>query len=138
MKKAEAEKTFFKKVIDHVDSTWMKKKGIHYPFAGKDFKYLKNYCSKFTEWGVMSLWDTFMESTSEWVQKTGYSLDGFYKCLPWLMDNPTWKMRAAVYEKEFPPPPKEVIELFDTSKFNYPKRRESDRPLYKKAGLSHL
>lgn len=128
---------WFKRLVDHIDQSWRVKKGLKYPFSGRDFKNLKNMCGHFQEWGVMALWDVFMESTSDWVQKTGYSLDGFSKCLPWLVDDKRWKFRAAKYEKDFPPPPKEVVELFDTSKCTFPKRRESDRvhALHKKALL---
>lgn len=108
------EKNFFKIVVNHIDETWYQKKKIHYPFAGKDFKYLKNYCNKFTEWGIMALWDSFIASESSWVKQSGYSLDAFFRCLPWLVDDPSWKYKAKIYEiEEFPPISDEILELFN-------------------------
>lgn len=91
---------YFSKLIEHIDQSWMKKKGMHYPFSGRDFKDLKSFCRSFQEWGVMALWNVFMASSSDWVRKSGYSISAFVKCLPWLVDDSAWKNEAKRFEKE--------------------------------------
>ncbi len=76
----------------------MKRKDMHYPFSGRDFRDLKNFARTFRPWGVMALWDCFMVSDSEFVKKSGYSIGAFIKCLPWLVDDKGWKKRAVEYE----------------------------------------
>lgn len=115
MKKQKKDKSpYFPALVEHIDTSWKKLKGFGYPFQGKDFRYLKTYCRSFQEWGVMALWDVFLASDSDWVKKTGYSLDGFFRCLPWLVDDRGWKSKAAEYEKKLvPPAPKEIASLFE-------------------------
>jgi hypothetical protein len=95
---------YFPVLIEHIDKSWLKIKGMHYPFAGKDFKDLKGFSRSFQEWGVMALWDAFMASDSEWVRKSGYSIGAFVKCLPWLVDDPGWKRQAKTYEEKMVQP----------------------------------
>lgn len=60
----------------------------------------------------MALWDVFIENDhNEWIQENGYSLGAFYACLPWLVDDSTWKMRARQYEVKIAPLPKEIEEV---------------------------
>lgn len=109
--KKDTSKTF-KNLVDHIDTTWSKIKGFHYPFTGRDFKSLKNFTRSFQDWGVASLWDNFLASDSEWVKKSGYSLDAFFKCLPWLVDT-DWKGGARKYEaKWLEIKSKDVLDLF--------------------------
>src|SRR5258708_2699626 len=100
-KKEKSEHPHFKFIIDHIDETWFKLKGFHYPFAGKDFRDLKNIVRIFQQSGTLALWDCFIESNNSWVVESGYSLGAFGKCLTWLVDVPGWKSKAATYEKKF-------------------------------------
>lgn len=106
----------FNNLTKHIDATWFRLRDFHYPFAGKDFKDLKNLCRIFQIWGVMALWDAFMASDSEWVQKSGRSINAFGKCVPWLVDVPGWKAQAKKYEEQLAGAyPADVIELFKGS-----------------------
>lgn len=89
---------YFQTLIDHIDQSWVRKKGLHYPFSGRDFKDLKAFCVNFQEWGLMALWDAFIGSDNEWVRKSGYSISAFIKCLPWLVDDKSWKRASQKYE----------------------------------------
>lgn len=91
---------YFQKLIEHIDQSWMNLKGMHYPFSGRDFSDLKGFCRSFQEWGLMALWDVFAASQNEWVRKSGYSINAFIKCLPWLVDDKGWKIVARKYESE--------------------------------------
>ena len=95
---------YFPKLVEHIDASWMKMKGMHYPFAGRDFSDLKGFCRSFQEWGLMALWDAFVASDSDWVRKSGYSINAFVKCLPWLVDDRGWKAAAKRYESEMAEP----------------------------------
>lgn len=112
MKVKKEKSPYFPQLIEHIDSTWFRYKDFHYPFTGRDFSNLKNFCRSFQEWGIASLWDNFLKSDSDWVRKSGYSLDAFFKCLPWLVDT-DWKIGAKVYEERWVPMKAvAVLELF--------------------------
>lgn len=106
----------WKILVAHVNDTWKKRKGYGYPFEGKDFKILKKHVRNFGEHGLMGLWDAFMDSDSPWVKGTGYSIVAFSSCLPWLVDNPNWKMRASAYERTMFQVPDIVQEAMRTIK----------------------
>lgn len=91
---------YFKKLVDHINCSWLVRKKYAYPFSGRDFRDLKNMCRIFQEWGVMALWDEFVNSDNDWVRKSGYSISAFLKCVPWLVDLKGWKERASKYEIE--------------------------------------
>jgi hypothetical protein len=102
---------YFQFLIDHIHSTWKKKKGFGYPFRGRDFKELKTATRNFQEWQLMALWDVFMESNDEWVSKTGYSVGAFLGSLVWLIDNKSWKQRAKIYQDRIAPLPIEISRI---------------------------
>lgn len=116
MKEKKEKSQFFKFLVEHISQSWFRLKGYPYPFQGRDFKNLKGYCRSFQEWGVMALWDKYVECDNDWVKKTGYSLGGFYACLPWLTDVSGWKDKAKEYEKKMVSPPIEIQELFALTK----------------------
>lgn len=91
---------YFQFLINHIHETWKNKKGFGYPFRGRDFKELKTATRNFQEWQLMSLWDVFIENDSEWVKKTGHSVNSFLSCLCWLVDDKYWKTNAKKYESK--------------------------------------
>lgn len=102
---------YWKPMVDHIFNTWKEKKGFGYMFTGRDFRDLKNAVRIYDEWGVMSLWDIYLEQNhNEVIQKSGFSLSMFFRCLCWLVDNPRWKALAKRYEKEMCPPPDQWME----------------------------
>lgn len=114
MKKNKKPSPFFPKLVDHIDASWLKLKGMHYPFAGRDFRDLKAFSRSFKEWGVMALWDVFIASDSDWVLKSGYSVGAFVKCIPWLVDDLTWKAKSKRYESQIANEmPSDLLPIFD-------------------------
>lgn len=106
---------YFPILIEHIDKSWVERRSMNYPFSGRDFRDLKNLSRNLMEWGLMALWDCFMESDNDWVAKSGYSVGAFTRCIPWLIDHHLYKERSRNYrdyiEKLFPTDEK-VAELF--------------------------
>ena len=103
---------YFHHMIEHMNFSWKKKKGHGYPFRGRDFKELKNMTRTFPEWQMMSLWDVFMDTdTNEWINDNGHSIGAFFACLPWLVDDHNWRMRAKEYEKKIAPLPEGIEDI---------------------------
>jgi hypothetical protein len=102
---------YFHHLINHISKKWREKKGFGYPFQGRNFRDLKNATSSFMEWQLMSLYDVFIENESDWVRESGYSVGAFLACLPWLVDDKNWKMRAREYENKIAPLPKEIGDI---------------------------
>lgn len=103
---------YFHHMIEHINWTWKKKKGFGYPFAGRNFKELKNMTRNYPEWYLMALWDIYIETdTNEYINETGHSIPVFLNCICWLVDTPNWKMRAREYEKKIAPLPKGIEEV---------------------------
>lgn len=118
---------FWKELIEHIDSTWKKKKRSEfgYPFTGKDMADLRHFSGPFKEWGIMALWDEYLERPDEFNAKTGFSVFQFTRQLPFLVDVPHWKAKAAKYEMKLNGAyPENVLSLFDMTKFG---RRQSDK-----------
>lgn len=105
---------YFQHMIEHINFTWKKKKGFGYPFRGRDFKELKTMTRNFPEWQMMALWDVYIkQDRNEWIEENGYSLSGFYACLPWLVDDANWKMHAKEYEEKIAPIDKEILKVIN-------------------------
>lgn len=119
-KKAREKRKFWAQLIEHIDSTWRKRKGVDmgYPFTGKDMADLRHFCSPFKEWGLMALWDQYMAQDNEFNRKTGWSVFHFTRQLPFLVDAPEWKSAAHRYEMSLAGPyPENLMDLFDPSQF---------------------
>ena len=107
-------------MIEHIDSTWKKKKraDFGYPFTGKDMADLRHFSASFKEWGIMALWDSYIEQDNEFNAKTGWTVFQFTRQLPFLVDVKGWKDRARKYEMDLAGPyPEEVMGLFDAKQF---------------------
>lgn len=116
-KKTREKRKFWPQLIEHIDSTWRKKKGsdFGYPFTGKDMADLRHLCVSFQEWGLMALWDEYLNLPDEkgFFKKTGWSVFQFTRQLPSLTDSKFWKAAARKYEdKLVGPMPKEIFDLF--------------------------
>lgn len=106
-RKPKKDKTpFFHDMKEHVNQTWKKKKNssFNYPFTGKDLADLKHFSKQFQPWGVMALWDIYLEKANDWVIKNGISIFTFTRSLPWLVDDRSFKSRSREYEKALCPP----------------------------------
>lgn len=101
MKKAENQKKrFWQPMIDHINGTWKAatKKEFNYPFTSKDFADLKYHARNFGEWGVMALWDVYVNNADEYVQKKQFDIFTFTRSLPRLLDDGLFKMISRQYE----------------------------------------
>ena len=92
---------YWVELIRHLDDTWRKKKrqDFSYPFMGKDFADLKHFARIFRPWGLMALWDDYLDQDNEFNRRTGFSVFQFTRQLPFLVDGPLWKARAEMYRK---------------------------------------
>jgi len=68
-----------------------------YPFTGKDFKDLAHYARVYMIWGMMALWDMYLEQADEYTLKRGLDVYTFTRQLPRLLDQ-NWKNLARQYE----------------------------------------
>ena len=86
--------------IEHISSTWQKKKGRKYPFTGRDLKQLKDIRGWLTAAETMALWTTYLSSSPFWGQKTGYLISGLWAERSVLLDDPNFKRYVTRYEAE--------------------------------------
>ena len=74
-------------------------------------KDLAHFARIYQPWGLMSLWNIYLERGDEWTIKMGYSIPNFIRQLPRLVDL-NWKGMAATYERQMVKPvPKELSQL---------------------------
>lgn len=92
-------------VVDHVNSTWKAKKRVTYtyPFTGKDWVDLRHFIRFYEPWGMMALWDLYLEQADDWTMNHGLSIYNFTRQLPRLLDQ-SWKGSAATYQRRMLPP----------------------------------
>jgi len=73
---------------------------------------LAHQCRNYQVWGVMALWDIYLDDADEWTVKQGFSIWAFIRQLPRLLDRRGWKLRADEYAKKLiPPPPPAIADL---------------------------
>ncbi len=98
-----------KQVIDHVCSTWLKKKGSKYHFLDKHAKLISGICRTYGNPEAMALWDLYLLSSDEFFKTCGYSIECFVTSMPKLVDQP-YKSVARKYEKILYPEMKSAAE----------------------------
>lgn len=111
----------WQEMIDLISETWRKKRGADegYPFTGKDMADLRYFATKFQTWGVAALWLEYLEKADDYIKKAGCNVFTFTRCLPWLMDSKTYKIKAREFEAKWAPPlPSEIKDLFSGFKLN--------------------
>lgn len=87
-------------MIAHMDAGWKKKKGIGYPWRSIEMKDLAALARRCEAWGVMALWDLYLAGKSYWGPRVGFMLEGFWRDIGILLDQPDYKTLAAKYRKE--------------------------------------
>ena len=91
---------FSKELLDHVVQTWEAKRKNKYPLhGGKHMAILKNAAKIYQPWGVMALWDIYLDTSDDFYRRAGYSIEMFSTQLTRLVDNSGWKLRAEKYEQ---------------------------------------
>lgn len=101
VKKEKPPTPFFKEMVEHIDKTWKKKKGVPFYFRPHYFRELKELARIYTPFGVMSLWDLYLIETDEFARKAGWSFEMFLSKIPKLLDIACWKTWRNEYEKKF-------------------------------------
>lgn len=87
-------------MIKHMDEKWFQKKKAKFYWQGRYFKQLKTMCSLYQPYGVMALWDLYINSDDVYAKNAGYSFEMFAAKLPSLVDDPIWKRGAKAYEEK--------------------------------------
>jgi hypothetical protein len=110
-----AKKTeFWNDMIKHISFRYSRLKGHDYPFTGKDFVELKNAARIFQPWGIMALWDIFIDFADDYTRKNGFSIWCFLRQIPKLTDNPLYKPSAEKYQQVLiGTKPNKILELFN-------------------------
>ena len=86
--------------LAYVDSAYVRKLGSHYPWTNLARKNLWNLASLYSAWGVLALWDLYLESESDWARRTGWSVYGMIRDSGRLVDQPNFKQLASRHEEE--------------------------------------
>ena len=89
---------------------------LGYPFTGKDMADLRHFSGIFQEWGIMALWDEYLNLPDDkgFNKKHGWTVFQFTRQLPRIMDVKGWKDKAREYELKMAGPyPKEIVDLFN-------------------------
>ena len=90
---------YWHELLAYIDSAYAKKLGRHYPWNNLVRKNLWNMARVHSAWGVMALWDLYLESESWWARRTGCSVYGMIRDAGRLMDDSRFKQLAAKHEE---------------------------------------
>jgi len=103
---------FWKEAIEHMKTTWERKKpGAVFMFGGKEGSLLKPKMRAYMAWGIMSLWDTYLREQNDWYREHGYDVTTFCGAVGYLVDSPSWKTQAKKYEEQLNKPSDEGARL---------------------------
>lgn len=108
---------FWQTIVDHVNKSWMQRKGVAYPWDAHEFKKLHGLATVYQAWGVMAMWDQYVAMGTYWGKLTGFMLDGLKKDVGVIVDDPRWKSLCRTYEEKlFAPSAEEVVPIGDLLK----------------------
>lgn len=101
---------FWQTIVDHVNKSWQAKKGVPYPWDAHEFKKLHGLATVYQAWGVMAMWDQYVQMGTYWGKLTGFMIDGLKKDIGVIVDDPRWKSLCRSYEEKlFAPSADEVV-----------------------------
>jgi len=86
--------------LEHISTTWQKKKGRKYPFTGQDLKLLKQLRGWLTAPEVMAMFAVYVASSPFWGRSTGYLITGMWQERSVLLDDPSFKKLVVKFESE--------------------------------------
>lgn len=108
---------FWQTIVDHVNKSWVARKGVPYPWDAHEFKKLHGLAVTYQAWGVMAMWDQYVQMGTYWGKLTGFMLDGLKKDVGVIVDDPRWKSLCRTYEEKlFAPSAEEVVPIGDLLK----------------------
>jgi len=115
--KGEKRVQFWQTIVDHVNKSWQAKKGTSYPWDAHEFKKLHGLSATYQAWGVMAMWDLYVQMGTYWGKLTGFMLDGMKKDVGVIVDDPRWKSLCRTYEEKlFAPSGDDVVGTKDVLK----------------------
>jgi hypothetical protein len=91
---------YWRPLLAHIDSAYVRKVGSHYPWSNLARKNLWNLARLYSAWGVLALWDLYLENESEWARRTGWGVYGMIRDAGRLVDQPDFKQLAARHEEK--------------------------------------
>jgi hypothetical protein len=101
-------------MIDHIDKSWRaKKRGAPYFWLARDFANLRRAARVYEPWGVMALWDCYIESGDTFAISQGYNVTEFVRQIPRLVDG-NWKVLAAGYRDKLEPRDPQATAIVDS------------------------
>lgn len=108
---------FWQTIVDHVNKSWQAKKGVPYPWDPHEFKKLHALAVVYQAWGVMAMWDLYVQMGTYWGKLSGLMLDGLKKDVGVIVDDPRWKSLCQNYEEKlFAPSGDQVLPTKDILK----------------------
>jgi hypothetical protein len=126
-------------MIDHFDKTWsefkLKKTGniVRYPWPGQQDKSgqkiwgsIASRTKLYSPFGMMALWDLYLQMNDDWVRSTGFSVEAFLHKIPVLVDDARWKGLASKYESKFMKPVNSVGEILKDMGFLEKDKKEGE------------
>ena len=115
--KPESRVEFWQTVVDHVNRSWQQRKGTPYPWDPHEFKKLHRLSVIYQAWGMMAMWDLYVQMGTYWGKLTGFMLDGLKKDVGVIVDDPRWKSLCRTYEEKlFAPSVDDVVGTKDVLK----------------------
>ena len=105
-KKSTIDKTeHWVKMVAHINEAWKNAwrppREVSYPFLPQDWQSLKHFARQYQPWGLMALWDIFVETSDGFLRENGLNIRHFTMNLPRLLDHPSYKSRAKRFENQF-------------------------------------
>lgn len=91
---------FWQSLVTHIDQSWQKRKGVAYPWDAHEFKKLHGLAIVYQAWGMMAMWDLYVQMGTYWGKLTGFMLDGLKKDIGVIVDDPRWKSLCHDYEEK--------------------------------------
>lgn len=99
-RRAEDKVMYFQEMVDHITTTWEKKKNAKMSWDGKNFALLKSKAKIYMAWGIMALWDIYLRTVDDWYRRHGYDVPTFVGAISFLVDDPNWKVASKSYESK--------------------------------------
>ncbi len=90
---------YWHELLAYIDSAYVQKLGSHYPWNNLARKNLWNMARVHSAWGVMALWELYLEGNSAWARRTAWSVYGMIRDAGRLMDDLRFKHLAAKHEE---------------------------------------
>lgn len=101
---------YWREMVLHIDKSWfVKKRGTKYLWMARDFANLRRAAKLYEAWGVMALWDLYVQGNDTFAVAQGFNVTEFVRQIPRIVDG-NWKARAEAHRQKLMPVSKEAFE----------------------------